>query len=36
MFAIELDLFLIWTIRVPTQTKLVSKLDHISDIGMVE
>ncbi len=36
MFAIELDLFSIQTIGVLTQTELVSKLYHISNIGMVE
>jgi hypothetical protein len=36
MFAIELDLFSIQTIGIPTQTELASKLDHILDIGMVE
>jgi len=36
MFAIELDLFSIWTIGIRTQTELISKLYHILDIGMVE
>ncbi len=36
MFAIKLDLFSIWTIGIPTQTELVSKINHVSDIGMVE
>jgi hypothetical protein len=36
MFAIELGLFSIWTIGIPTQTELISKLNHISDIEMVE
>ncbi len=33
LFVIKLNLFSIGTIIVLTQTKLISNLDHISDIG---
>jgi hypothetical protein len=36
MFAIELDMFSIGTIEIPTPTKSVSKLIHIPDLSIVE
>ncbi len=36
MFGTKLDLFSIGTIVVPTQIELISKLNHISNIGIVE
>jgi hypothetical protein len=36
MFGTKLDLFSIGTIVIPTQIELISKLNHISNIGIVE
>jgi hypothetical protein len=36
MFVIELDLFSIWTMIILTHISLKSRLDHISNIGIVE